>query len=73
MTHQNDGRIEVSIYEDDIVISGPSYVIREIDIPTVLSRAFFEYVCAVVVILVTVGGVIIVMVCVIVVVLERTR
>ena len=44
MTHQDDGRIEVTIYEDDIVVSGPSYVIsaiREIDIPTILSRVFF--------------------------------
>jgi hypothetical protein len=73
MTHQNDGRIEVTIYEDDIVVSGPSYVIREIDIPTVLSRIFLEYACAVVVIVVTVGGVIIVMVCLTVVVIERPR
>ena len=53
MTQQDDGRIEVTIYEDDIVVSGPSYVIsviREIDIPTILSRVFFEYACAVVVI-----------------------
>ena len=44
MTHQDEGRIEVTIYEDDIVVSGPSYVIsaiREIDIPTILSRVFF--------------------------------
>ena len=30
MTHRNDGRIEVTTYEDDIVVSGPSYVIRVI-------------------------------------------
>ncbi len=37
MTHQDEGRIEVTIYEDDIVVRGPSHVIRgirEIDIPT---------------------------------------
>ena len=43
MTHQDEGRIEVTIYEDDIVVRGPSHVItgiREIDIPTILSRVF---------------------------------
>ena len=78
MTHQDEGRIEVTIYEDDIVVRGPSHVIsgiREIDIPTVLSRVFFEYVCAVIVmvIVVTVRGVIIIIVCLIVVVMERPR
>lgn len=68
MTHQDKGRIEVTIYEDDIVVRGPSHVIRgirEIDIPTILSRVFFEYACAVIVLLVTV--------CLIVVVIERPR
>jgi hypothetical protein len=73
MTHQNDARIEVTIYQDDVVVRGPGYTIREIDIPMVLSRLFFEYTCAVVVIVVTVGGVIIVMECLIVVVIERPR
>ncbi len=44
MTHQDDGRIEVTIYEDDIVVRGPGYVvsgIREIDIPAILSRVIF--------------------------------
>ena len=44
MKHQDEGRIEVTIYEDDIVVRGPSHVIsgiREIDIPTILSRVFF--------------------------------
>ena len=76
MTHQDEGRIEVTIYEDDIVVRGPSHVIRgirEIDIPTILSRVFFEYACAVSVLLVTVRGVIIIIVCLIVVVMERPR
>jgi hypothetical protein len=76
MTHQDEGRIEVTIYEDDIVVRGPSHVIRgirEIDIPTILSRVFFEYACAVSVLLVTVRGVIIIIVCLIVVVIERPR
>jgi len=76
MTHQDEGRIEVTIYEDDIVVRGPSHVIRgirEIDIPTILSRVFFEYACAVIVLLVTVRGVIIIIVCLIVVVMERPR
>ena len=76
MTHQDEGRIEVTIYEDDIVVRGPSHVIRgirEIDIPTILSRVFFEYACAVIVLLVTVRGVIIIIVCLIVVVIERPR
>ena len=46
MTHQNDARIKVTIYQD-VVIRGPGYAIREIDIPMVLSRIFFEYTCAV--------------------------
>ncbi len=44
MKHQDEGRIEVTIYEDDIVVRGSSHVIsgiREIDIPTILSRVFF--------------------------------
>jgi hypothetical protein len=44
MTHQDEGRVEVTIYEDDIVVRGPSYVIsgiREIDIPAILSGVFF--------------------------------
>ena len=53
------------------MVSGPIYAMREIDIPTVLSRAFFEYAFAVIV--VTVREVIIVMVCLIVVVIERPR
>ena len=76
MTHQDEGRIEVTIYEDDIVVRGPRHVIRgirEIDIPTILSRVFFEYACAVSVLLVTVRGVIIIIVCLIVVVIERPR
>ena len=76
MTHQDEGRIEVTIYEEDIVVRGPSHVIRgirEIDIPTILSRVFFEYVCVVIVLLVTVRGVIIIIVCLIVVVIERPR
>ena len=76
MTHQDKGRIEVTIYEDDIVVRGPSHVIRgirEIDIPTILSRVFFEYACTVIVLLVTVRGVIIIIVCLIVVVIERPR
>jgi hypothetical protein len=55
---------------------GPSHVIRgirEIDIPTILSRVFFEYACAVIVLLITVRGVIIIIVCLIVVVIERPR
>ena len=75
-THQDEGRIEVTIYEDDIVVRGPSYVIsgiREIDIPAILSGVFFEYACAVVVIVVAVRGVIIIIVCLIVVVIERPR
>ena len=55
------------------MVSESSYVTREIDIQTGLSRVFFEYACAVVVIVVTVGGVIIVMVCLTVVVIERPR
>jgi hypothetical protein len=76
MKHQDEGRIEVTIYEDDIVVRGPSHVvsgIREIDIPTILSRIFFEYTCAVMVIVVTVRGVIIIIICLIVVVMERPR
>ena len=76
MTHQDEGRIEVTIYEDDIVVRGPSHVIsgiREIDIPTILSRVFFEYACAVMVIVVTVRGVRIIIVCLIVVIMERPR
>ncbi len=76
MTHQDEGRIEVTIYEDNIVVRGPSHVIRgirEIDIPTILSRVFFEYACAVIVLLTTVRGVIIIIVCLIVVVIERPR
>jgi len=76
MTHQDEGRIEVTIYEDDIMVRGPSHVIRgirEIDIPTILSRVFFEYACTVIVLLVTVRGVIIIIVCLIVVVIERPR
>ena len=76
MRHQDEGRIEVTIYEDDIVVRGPSHVIsgiREIDIPTILSRVFFEYACAVMVIVVTVRGVRIIIVCLIVVIMERPR
>ena len=73
MTHQNDARIEVTIYQDDVVVRGPGYTIREIDIPMVLSRIFFEYTCVLVVIVITVGGVIIVTECLIVVVIERPR
>ncbi len=76
MTHQDEGRIEVTIHEEDIVVRGPSHVIRgirEIDVPTILSRVFFEYACAVIVLLVTVRGVIIIIVCLIVVVIERPR
>ena len=80
MTHQDEGRIEVTIYEDDIVVRGPSHVtshvisgIREIDIPTILSRVFFEYACAVMVIVVTVREVRIIIVCLIVVIMERPR
>jgi hypothetical protein len=51
--------------------SGPIYAMRQVDIPTVLSRVFFEYTFAVVV--VTVGEVIIVIVCLIVAVIERPR
>jgi hypothetical protein len=43
MTHQDEGRIEVTIYEDDIVVRGPSHVIRgirEIDIPTIYHEYF---------------------------------
>jgi hypothetical protein len=46
---------------------------REIDIPMVLSRIFFEYTCVLVVIVITVGGVIIVTECLIIVVIERPR
>jgi hypothetical protein len=53
------------------VVSGPIYAMRQVDIPTVLSRVFFEYTFAVVV--VTVGEVIIVIICLIVVVIERPR
>ena len=53
------------------MVSGPIYAMRQVDIPTVLSRIFFEYTFAVVV--VTVGEVIIVIVCLIVVVIERPR
>ena len=76
MTHQDERRIEVTLYEDDIVVRGPSHVIsgiREIDIPTVLSQVFFEYACTVIVIVVTGRGVIIILVCLIVVVIERLR
>ena len=76
MAHQDEGRIEVTIYEDDIVVRGPSHVVsglREIDIPTILSRVFFEYACAVMVIIVTVRGVTIIRICLIVVVMERPR
>ena len=76
MRHQDEGRIEVTIYEDDIVVRGPSHVVsglREIDIPTILSRVFFEYACAVMVIIVTVRGVTIIRICLIVVVMERPR
>ena len=76
MAHQDEGRIEVTIYEDDIVVRGPSHVVsglREIDIPTILSRVFFEYACAVMVIIVTVRGVTILRICLIVVVMERPR
>ena len=73
MTHQNDTRIEVTIYQDDVVVRGPGYTIREIDIPMVLSRIFFEYTCVLVVIVITVGGIIIVTECLIVVVIERPR
>ena len=45
MTHQNDARIKVTIYQD-VVIRGPGYI-REIDIPMGFSRIFFEYTCAV--------------------------
>ena len=40
MTHQNDARIEVTIYQVDVVVRGPVYAIREVDIPMVLSRIF---------------------------------
>ena len=73
MTHQNDARIEVTIYQDDVVVRGPGYTIREIDVPMVLSRIFFEYTCVLVVIVITVGGVIIVTECLIIVVIERPR
>ena len=76
MAHQDEGRIEVTIYEDDIVVRGPSHVVsglREIDIPTILSRVFFEYAFAVMVIIVTVRGVTIIRICLIVVVMERPR
>ena len=80
MRHQDERRIEVTIYEDDIVVRGPSHVtshvisgIREIDIPTILSRVFFEYACAVMVIVVTVREVRIIIVCLIVVIMERPR
>ncbi len=53
------------------MVSGPIYVMREIHIPTVLSRAFFEYAFAVVV--ATVREVIIVIICLVVVVIERPR
>ena len=53
------------------MVSGPIYAMRQVDIPTVLSRVFFEYTFAVVV--VTVGELIIVIVCLIVVVIERPR
>ena len=37
----------MTIYQDDVVVRGPSYAIREIDIPMVLSRIFVEYTCSV--------------------------
>jgi hypothetical protein len=73
---QNESFVQREIYEDDIVVRGPSYVIigiREINIPAILSGVFFEYACAVVVIVVAVRGVIIIIVCLIVVVIERPR
>ena len=76
MTHQNDARIEVTIYEDDVVVRGPSHVVsglREMIYQRFYHEYFFEYACAVMVIVVTVRGVRIIIVCLIVVVMERPR
>ena len=71
MTHQDEGRIEVTKYEDDIVVRGPSHVVsglREMIYQRFYHEYFFEYACAVMVIIVT-----IIRICLIVVVMERPR
>ena len=42
MTHQNDARIEVTIYQVDVVVRGPVYAIREVDIPMVYHEYFWS-------------------------------
>ena len=42
MTHQNDTRIEVTIYQVDVVVRGPVYAIREVDIPMVYHEYFWS-------------------------------
>ena len=42
MTHQDEGRIEVTIYEDDIVVRGPSHVVSGLR-EMIYQRFYHEY------------------------------
>jgi hypothetical protein len=60
MTHQNAIWVEVTRYLDDVVVRGPRYSIREIDLSIGLSRIVWVCVCAFVMIVVIGGGVMVV-------------
>ena len=67
MTHQDDIRVQVTRYLDDITVRGPRYVIREIGLSMSLSRIQWGSACILVMIVIIVGGVIVLRVVVFVV------
>ena len=72
MTHQDDIRVQVTRYLDDITVRGPGYAIREIGLSMSTSRIQWVCACLLVMIVIIVGGVIVLGVVVfVVIVIER--
>ena len=73
MTHQDDIRVQVTRYLDDITVRGPRYVIREIGLSMSLSQIQWMCACVLVMIVIIVGGVIVLGVVVFVVIVIGRR
>ena len=73
MTHQDDIRVQVTRYLDDITVRGPRYATREIGLSMSLSRIQWGCTCILVMIVIIVGGVIVLGVVVFVVIVIGRR
>ena len=75
MTHQNDIRVEVTRYLDDIVVRAPRYAIgeRDLSLSLSLSRIQWVYACGLVRMVIRVRGVIVLRRIVLVVIVRERR